>query len=162
MAYVGHDASWIIVNRPLLGISAGIQRHVAAHEVGHIVKRHTPLAVNRASWFSTGAAVALCVVAPPLIDAATEQLWQWVVSSVVLLGVVPFGLSMNALRLHVATLTSKEVEADEFACRHGFPVTREVADWFRAEEPKISRHPVLRWIRVHPLPEDRLRHAERV
>lgn len=157
--YLGRETSWIVVNRPLLAIPSGVQNQVAAHEVGHIAKRHCPLAINRASWVWLGIVVAVYLLVPPMLDAASKQVWQWVVGSVVLLGVIPYVIMMNALRLHVATLMSKEVEADEFARRQGFPVTEEVASWFLQEEPKILRHPALRWVRVHPLPEVRLRLA---
>ncbi len=155
MAYPGRTY-WIVAMATVLTAPAEVQRLVAAHEVGHLVLRHRPLHQRSSAFVWVGLAVAVFAVAQLIFDHVRLPPPAWLVSSVIVGGLVPLALFWAGMSVYAGVLRTWEREADEFAAAHGYPISPPVATWFDENEPKISRLRIFRTIRSHPLPAERI------
>lgn len=157
MAYETVDGPQIVVQDTLLRAPVDVQQMVAAHEVAHLALEHTrqsrPLRARL--WWHTlaWAAVLLGWIA---LYMATDGIHVLVFALVAATMFV--ASSVTRLAVFAPHRRSQEIEADRQATEYGYPLTAELAEWFKQHDPS-ERHRLLKrypWMRTHPTWDQRL------
>ncbi len=132
-----------------------VQRFVAAHETGHLAAAHDSL--PRGVTLACGIALVLIVLAGPhVLDRVQSSFGLWI-TGVVLWAIASYGVFAVGVRSYVVRILGFERQADDFAFQAGEPVTEQIAAWFRHHEPALTHLRVVRPLRCHPMPEERVR-----